>query len=126
MHSGQRFRFKSIMWASVTTLLILVIIILGFDLHHIITFGLMWTDRNEFSYYLLLPGLVLVVTINFIIAIIITLIDYKHNELIELPNLLFFKKTIIVVFPVPFCYDRTLSDVSIEFPWLWYYTNSIS
>ena len=98
MHSGQRFRFKSIMWATVTTLLILVIIITGFDLHHIITFGLMWSDRNEFLYYLFLPGLVLVVTINFIIAIIITLIDYKHNELIELPNLLFFKKTVIVVF----------------------------
>ena len=72
MHPGQRFRFKSIMWATVTALLILVIIIIGFDLHHIITFGLMWNDRNEFLYYLLLPGLVLVVTINFIIAIIIT------------------------------------------------------
>ena len=97
-HPGQRFRFKSIMWATVTTLLILVIIILGFDLHHIITFGLMWNDRNKFLYYLLLPGLVLVVTMNVIIAIIITRIGYKRNKLIELPNLFLFKKTVIVVF----------------------------
>ena len=98
MHPGQRFRFKSIMWATVTTLLTLVIIIMGFDLHHIITFGLMWNDRNKFLYYLILPGLVLIVTINFIIAIIITRIGYKRNELIELPNLLPFKKTVTVVF----------------------------
>ena len=98
MHSGQRFRFKSIMWATVTTLLILEIIITGFDLHHIITFGLMWSDKNKFLYYLILPGLVLIVTINFIIAIIITRIGYKRNELIELPNLLPFKKTVTVVF----------------------------
>ena len=98
MYPGQRFRFKSIMWATVTALLILVIIILGFDLHHIITFGLMWNDRNKFLYYLLLPGLALVVTMNVIIAIIITRIGYKRNKLIELPNLLLFKKTVIDVF----------------------------
>ena len=97
-HPGQKFRFKSIMWATVTALLILVIIILGFDLHHIITFGLMWNNRNKYLYYLLLLGLVLVVTMNFIIAIIITRISYKRNEFIEFPNLLLFKKTVIVVF----------------------------
>ena len=97
-HPGQRFRFKSIMWAAVTTLLILMIIILGFDLHHIITFGLMRNDRNEFLYYLLLPGLVLVMTMNVIIAIIITGKGYKCYELIELPSLFFFEKPVIVAF----------------------------
>ena len=97
MHPGQRFRFKSIMWATVTALLILVIIILGFDLHHIITFGLMWNNRNKYVYYLLLLGLVLVVIMNVIIAIFITQIGYKRKELIELPNLFLFKKTVIVV-----------------------------
>ena len=98
MHPGQRFRFKSIMWATVTTLLILEIIILGCDLHHIITFGLPWNNRNAHIYDILIAGFFVVVIMDLIIASIITGIGYKRNKLIELPNLFLFKNKVIVVF----------------------------
>ena len=113
---GQKFGFKSIMWATVTALLTLEIIILVCDWHHIITVDSMWNDKNQYLYYLLLLGLVLVMVMNVIIASIITGIGFKCDELIELPKLLPFKnKVIVVIFHFLFVMTELLTMVLLGF-----------
>ena len=67
----QRFRFKSLFWAIISTLLLVNMMILVLDIYEISRFGTAWNSTTISIYYLVIIGLVLSICVCVVFSIII-------------------------------------------------------
>ena len=83
----QRFRFKSLFWAIISTLFLVIIMVVVSDVIEISKFGITWNSTLTSIYYLVIVGLALSI---FLCGVISTVIvgTKKRVNLIALPNIL--------------------------------------
>ena len=83
----QRFRFKSLFWAIISTLVLVIMMVVVLDVIEISNFGITWNSTLTSIYYVVIVGFVLSI---FLCGVISTVIvgTKKRVNLIALPNML--------------------------------------
>ena len=84
----QRFRFKSLFWAVISTLVLVIMMLFVLDVNEIFSFGTTWNSTTIFLYSLIIVGLVLSLFVCGVISMIIVLRAKKEGKLIALPMIL--------------------------------------
>ena len=93
----QRFRFKSLFWAIISTLILVNMMIFVLDIYEISRFGTAWNSTTISIYYLIIIGLVLSICVCGVFSIIIIvrrakdrpeLTEKKEANFIALPMIL--------------------------------------
>ena len=84
----QRFRFKSLFWAVISTLLLVIMMVVVLDVYEISRFGTTWNSTTIFLYYLIIVGLVLFLFVCGVISIIIVRRAKKGDKIISLVMIL--------------------------------------
>ena len=84
----QRFRFKSLFWAVISTLVLVIMFVAILDCYEIFTFDTTWSSTSISIYYLIIVGLVLSPFVCGVISMIIVLRAKKRGKLIALPMIL--------------------------------------
>ena len=84
----QRFRFKSLFWAVISTLVLVIMMVFVLDVYEISRFGTTWNSTTISIYYLIIIGLVLSLFVCGVISIIIVVRAKKRGKLIALPMIL--------------------------------------
>ena len=84
----QRFRFKSLFWAVISTLVLVIMMVVVLDVNEISSFGTTWNSTSFSIYYLIIVGLVLSLFVCGVISMIIVVRAKKRGKLIALPIIL--------------------------------------
>ena len=89
---NQKFRFKSLFWAVISTLVLVNMMIVVLDIYELSKFGTAWNSTSMSIYYLMIVGLVLPFIVCGVISIIIVVRAKKGEKLIALPMILLCRK----------------------------------
>jgi hypothetical protein len=73
---NQRFRFKSIFWAAILTITFLDCLAFRFGIPHIFEFGLMWKNKYQFIYRIVIAMIVFYGVLSLTFSLVI--VCYKH------------------------------------------------
>ena len=84
----QRFQFKSLFWAVISTLVLVIMMVLVLDIYEISRFGTAWNSTTISIYYLIIIGLVFYLFVCGVISLIIVVRANKKGKLIALPMIL--------------------------------------
>ena len=84
----QRFRFKSLFWAVISTLVLVIMMVVVLDVNEIFSFGTTWNSTSISIYYLIIVGLVLSLFVCGVISMIIVARAKKRGKLIAIPMIL--------------------------------------
>ena len=88
----QRFRFKSLFWAVISTLVLVIMIVIVLDIYEISKFGTAWNSTSMSIYYLIIVGFVSYLIVCGVISIIIVVRARNRGKLIALPMILLCRK----------------------------------
>ena len=89
---NQRFRFKSLFWAVISTLVLVIMIVVVLDIYELSKFGTAWNSTIISIYSLMIVGLVLPFFVCGFISMIIVVRAKKREKLIALPMILLCRK----------------------------------
>ena len=84
----QAFRFKSLFWAVISTLVLVIMMVFVLDVIEISSFGSTWNSSSISIYFLLIVGFVSSFFVCGVISMIIVLRAKKRGKLIALPMIL--------------------------------------
>ena len=85
---AQRFRFKSLFWAVISTLVLVIMMVFVLDVNEISSFGTTWNSTTIFLHSLIIVGIVLFLFVCGVISMIIVARAKKEGKLIALPMIL--------------------------------------